>query len=272
MTLYNYRSYKDCLFKILLEKKKSRPQYTFEALAKACGIQKTYLSRVLKHKGNLTEDQLYSACVYLKFSKMEIKYVLTLWRWENSSHPDRREYYIKKIEDLRSQSLKTENKIKVNTVSSAKESLAEYYSDPFFPLIHMFLTLERFQKNPEALKEYLAIPKSKIHLYLDRLNDMNLIEFKDKKWTVIQDTIHLPRTSHLIKTYRALMRLKALEKMDRSSEEDFYSFSVVFSSNAEVQKEIQNRFLSFLSDVQKIVKEEKESDVYQMNFDLLKWS
>ncbi|MGZ3768630.1 MAG: TIGR02147 family protein [Bdellovibrio sp.] len=270
MDVFSYKSYKKCLTDILLEKKKSRPQYTFEALAKAMGVQKTYLSRVLKHKGHLSEDQLYGACNYLKTSKAEMKYLITLWRWENAIHPERNIYYDKKLAELRHQSLKTENKLDQKT--KQLDHLSEYYTDPYFPLIHMFLTVENFQKTPELLKEHLGLTKSKIYFYLDRLCDMNLIAFEDKKWKSIQESIHLPRTSHLIKSYRTLMRLKAVEKMEHLEEDEFYSFSVAFSTNPAVQKEIHSRFLKFLSDVQKLVMAEKASDVYQMNFDLLKWS
>lgn len=272
MDIYNCLSYKECLLKVLLEKKKSRPQYTFEALSKACGVQKTYLSRVLNHKGNLNEDQLYAAGIYLKFSRSELKFLTTLWRWENTHHPDRKSFYQKKLNELRRQSFKTENKLNVSTAVIAQEILSEYYTDPYFPLIHMFMTLERYQKNPELLKEPLGLSRNKILCYLDRLADMGLIAYVEKKWKILKDTIHLPRASYLIKSYRALMRIKALEKMDQLHDEEYYSFSVAFSSNPEVQKEIQSRFLNFLSDVQKMVAKEKETDVYQMNFDFLKWS
>lgn len=270
MDIFSYKSYKKCLTETLLEKKKSRPQYTFEALAKAMGVQKTYLSRVLKHKGSLSEDQLYLACSYLKISKPEMKYLITLWRWENGVHPERKAYYDKKIEELRHHNLKTESKLDLKT--KQVDHISEYYSDPYFSLIHMFMTIEHFQKAPDLLKEHLGLSKNQIYFYLDRLCDMHLIAFEDKKWKSIQESIHLPRTSHLIKSYRTLMRLKAINKMEHLEEDQYYSFSVAFSSNPAVQKEIHSRFLKFLSDVQKMVISEKETDVYQMNFDLLKWS
>lgn len=72
--------------------------------------------------------------------------------------------------------------------------------------------------------------------------------------------------------HRNFLRLKSIEKMDHLDKKDFYSFTVAFSTEASINKQIREKFLNFLEEVQALVQNGKEKEVYQMNFDLLKWS
>lgn len=76
MSIYKHIDYK-ILLKNSLETKKSSlgRAFTYESMAKACRIQKTYLSRVLNRDGDLSRDQLYRACEFLGFSAAEKEFV-----------------------------------------------------------------------------------------------------------------------------------------------------------------------------------------------------
>lgn len=67
------------------------------------------------------------------------------------------------------------------------------------------------------------------------------------------------------------MRLKALDQIEKNPQHDDYCFSVIFSTHPKVRSQIQSKFLEFLNEVQKLVGEHPEENVYQMNFDLLEW-
>jgi hypothetical protein len=68
------------------------------------------------------------------------------------------------------------------------------------------------------------------------------------------------------------MRLKALDLMEKISKNRQYSFSVLYSSGEESRRKIQTRFLEFIDWVQKETQAEAPAHVYQLNFDLLKWT
>ena len=54
MNIFKYLNYKVILKEKIKDLKEGRRgRFTFEALARACRIQKTYLSKVLNHDGNL---------------------------------------------------------------------------------------------------------------------------------------------------------------------------------------------------------------------------
>lgn len=75
---------------------------------------------------------------------------------------------------------------------------------------------------------------------------------------------YLPEDSVFVKAHRTLFRVKALEQVERLDNKDYYSFTVVFSSEESVQKEIRLKFLHFLDEVQKLVKKEKKKRSFSL--------
>src|SRR5690349_11834242 len=93
MQVYESKSYKTYLRDALLQKKQavSASRYTYDRMARACGIQKTYLSRVLNSDGShLSDDQLYLACRFLGVGIEEREFLLLLRDCERSSVPERK--------------------------------------------------------------------------------------------------------------------------------------------------------------------------------------
>ena len=107
---------------------------------------------------------------------------------------------------------------------------------------------------------------------LNRLQALKLIELESGKYVVRQRDFHLSAESPLFRAYRLGVRVRAYEKLQNSRSKDNYSFSVIFSSNEETRAKIHAEFLKYLQRVEKWVKDGKEEEVYQMNFDLMNWS
>jgi uncharacterized protein (TIGR02147 family) len=273
MNIFNEKSYKEILTKVLLHKKKLRPHYTFEAMARACGVQKTYLSRALRHKSNLSLEQLYLACEFLKLKSLETEYVIAVFSYETANHAKRKAHYFEKINELKNRALQTEANLNLKTQSiKEKQSIGMYYVDPLYSLIHMFLTIEEYLIEPMLMSKSLGISETRVMEYLEDLETMGILSQEGKRWKVLQNNIHLSENSPFVKAHRNLLRLKSIEKMDRLDKKDFYSFTVAFSTEASINKQIREKFLNFLEEVQALVQNGKEKEVYQLNFDLLKWS
>lgn len=272
MNIYNENCYKKLLTKYLEFRKKLRPNHTFESMAKYCGIQKTYLSKVLNHEGNLNLDQLFSACEYLKFKPTEVEYIFTLYHYQTAHNSKRREQQKLKLEELKSKTHTTEEKLQLKNITDSKNSIAEYYADPYFSLIHMFLTIQEFQNDLGKLSLALELSSKKVISYLDKMESMGVIKQEGTAWKVVKSTMHLPENSPFVKAHRTMLRLKSMEKIEKLNSKDYQSFSVVFSSDESTEKEIRERFFKFLEEVKKLTEKSKEKEVYQLNFDLLKWS
>jgi hypothetical protein len=270
--LFEEENYKTILQQTLLNKKKLRPHYTFEAMAKACGVQKTYLSRVLRHKGNLSFDQICLAGEFLRLKALEQEYLLVLYQREISISEKRKKIHEQKMNELRRKAFKTESKLSVCAQKAESIEIGLYYVDPYYSIIHMFLTLDVYLKEPMLMVKSLSLSEEKISKYLEDLEAMGIIGQDGKKWKVLQNSIHLPEESPFVKAHRNLLRLKAIEKMDLGNKKDFYSFSVVFSADEKVRQQAHQLFLKYIGEVQCLVQNSTEKEVYQLNFDLLKWT
>jgi DNA-binding MarR family transcriptional regulator len=267
-------SYKRVLLEKVAENKaKGIARSTFQELAAHCRIQKTYLSKVLNKDGHLTQDQLYLAGEFLKFTHDELDYLLLLHSLETSVVVARRKELKARIAKIQADNLQTEKHTTVRThAKTTARDREAYYLDPLYSLIHMFLTIERYRQDQFKIAEALGLSTARLVEYLERLEEMGLIKFEKNKYSVVEDGIHLPAESELQRSYRTMMRLKALEKMSQLERDAFYSFSVVFSSDETVRAKIQASFLEFLNLMQKLVQDGIEKEIYQMNFDLVAWS
>ncbi len=279
MLPYTCETYKDALKQALEFKKAEQPErkFSFQGMAAHCRIQKTYLSKVLNHDGHLSEDQLFDALEYLEFEREPIEFVMLLLSLDRSSSRRRKDILARTIFEIRQKHIRTEANLKVQSVLPERTDLFEYYLNPLCQILHMGLTIRRFQQNPLKLAEPLHLAESAIHKYMEILKRLEIIDFQFTrgtytKVTVIRDNLHLPQDSVLQDVYTARLRLKAIDQAEQLDKSDAYRFSVVFSTDPKTREKIHSSFLTWLKSIQKLVSEGKEEEVFQINFDLLKWT
>lgn len=186
--------------------------------------------------------------------------------------PELKKTFRNRIHEIQEKQKLTENNIEVRTNHSEQSELAKYYLDPHFQIIHMFLTIKKFAQEPALIAKELNMSEKSLSSYLEYLSRLKIIEYRQQQWIVKQDNLHLSKSSDLYKAYRSLMRIKALEQMDRAEEDDFYSFSVIFSTDPATQAKIKDEFLQFLKRTKALAALGKDESVYQINFDLLNWT
>jgi hypothetical protein len=99
-----------------------------------------------------------------------------------------------------------------------------------------------------------------------------LIEATKQGYVVKQEWIHLPADSDLYRPYRALQRVKSLERIQQLATDRTYNFSVTFTADEETRIEIRRQFQVFLKRIEELARKAPEEEVYQINFDLFDWS
>ncbi len=272
MSIYKHLDYRQAIKTGLDELKKYRKSATLQNLAEHCRIQKTYLSKVLNHSGNLNADQIYLACEYLNFNDQQNMYTTLLQQLDSCTVDKRKQKILEKINKIQKEQNASESHLSIKTEKINMDSLYEYYSDPYHQIIHMLFTIDKYKKEPTEIKNILNLKFEKIQHYIDRLIYMNIIKIEAGHIKVLQDNLHLPSSSPLMKSYRSLTRLQALEKINTLDDENAYTFTVVFSTDKAIKEKIHQKFLEFLKETQRLVSKSKEEELYQMNFDLIKWT
>lgn len=273
MNVFLEKSYKSALRNALAAKKASMGEgWNLSRLAEHCSIQKTYLSRVFNGKAHLNVDQLYLALDYLDLSEDERLYIELLHHWERSDVPKRRTQLQRSLDELRRRHTRTERHLNDSSELTDVKGMEAYYLNPNAQLVHLFLTIPRYAENPPLIAAKLGISDDVLKKILGILQQVGLIAIVAKRLKVVRENLHLPTDSSWIKPYQTMIRVKAIERLQNTSEKENYGYSLFFSANDAAKHEIQSRFFAFLKDLEKIVRPAKCEKVYQLQFDLIDWT
>ena len=271
--IFAHNDYRDIVRVLVNERKRFDPDLTFQSLAKACRITKTYLSRVLSGKGDLSDDQIYDAAQYLKVSSLEKKYLTTLHAYQRSISKVRKRELRDSLQAIKNQSSKTEENIKrLNTLLPESELLSRYFLEPEAQLLHMLLYIKEFQLDPTLASNALNISASDLDKHLRLLVEAGFVSrFSSSYMPSSNEPRHLPKESAIYPAYIERLRLLTLARLNRMGDDQKYSFSAIFVADEPARRKIQKMFMQFLDDAQKVAAGSKKRGAFQMNFDLFRW-
>ncbi len=258
---------------LLARKARFGRRYTFEKMAQSCRVQKAYLSKVLTGNGHLSEDQAYLICEYLGFTTLERDFILLLLALDRCSVISRQRELKAKLQNIKDLAMQTDSHIDAEPLTDERSTeLSSYYLSPLMQVVHMFLTIPKYAKNIDAIQNCLKISKEQLESLIKALERMQIVSFTDRGYKVIRDNLHLSPNSELFATYRTLHRLHAMEQIPRCDKNETYNFSAIISSSEKARNFIQEGFLELLKGAEKMVRNEPNEGVFQINFDLFNWS
>ncbi|MGK5087710.1 hypothetical protein WDW86_09145 [Bdellovibrionota bacterium FG-2] len=287
MIIFEYSNYKTALRDLVLARKQTDSRITFERLASACQMQKTYLSRALnKDDVHFSSDQLYLASEYLNLSAVEREFLELLHRLARTNVPKLKLQLEKRIRNIQQSHLKTESYVAVEKAlpTQGESFLTEYYLDLNLQLVHIFLTIDSFAKNPDAIRKELHLTQQQFNKAIQKLIAGGMIaqaivqaivqegHEQVRRYKVLKSVLHLPADSPINRPYQALMRLHSTARLRLVPENDGYSYSVFFSTDANTKATIQRSFMEWLESVRKKVQASEPTGIYQLAFDLVPWS
>lgn len=266
--------YRTLIRETTLERKKNLGQhFSFQSVAKACRVPKTYLSTVLRGNGHLNSEQVFLACDYLGMTEFETDFVLTLYELQRAVVPKRKKFLAERLLKLRNNASLTEKHIHAKKPeTNGTANIDHYYLDPLVQIIHIALTCPNYAANIDALALALQLPKERVSQIISQLCRMGLVELTKQGCRVTEENLHLSRESHIYPAHRRLIRMAALEKFDRNASPHDYSFAAVFTANQEGREKIQAEFLKFLKKAQAVSTTTNSAEVYQMTFDFVRWT
>ncbi|MCP4915024.1 MAG: TIGR02147 family protein [Oligoflexia bacterium] len=272
MNIFNELDYREILRKTIEERKKIDSSITYQAMAAHTRIQKAYLSQVIKGVRDLSQDQLYLATQFLNFSPEESEYLKLLLDYARCGLADRKKILLKEIKIWQKQKNKTSQYIDVEELTQREVNREDYFLDPINQVVHMGLHCDEFRKDPMKLASKLFLPKKRISEYINNLQRMEIISMGPKGIELNDVELHLPKSSPIFHSYKSQCYTNTMNRLKKLDESKTYNFSVIFSADDEVRKEINDQFMKFLTKVKKLVGPSKSKEVFQMNFDLFSWT
>ncbi len=133
----------------------------------------------------------------------------------------------------------------------------------------MALTIEKYQESPSQLQNILNLDRDVFFEHLNTLESLGIIKWNNKKIVVLKENLHLGKSSPLFWAWRQQLVNMGLYRSKQLPDNSSYTFSVMFTTEASVMDKIQNLFLDFLKDVERLVSKSKAEELVQMNFDLI---
>ncbi|MEY4630913.1 MAG: hypothetical protein RIQ81_1033 [Pseudomonadota bacterium] len=274
MGVFKHSDYRTAIKQHLVELKKAKGRsLSFAALAAAMRVQHTYLSTVLSGNGHLSSDQVFIAIKYLALTEREAEYLSLLHEHNRSTFAERKLILKKQMDQLSSEHLKTQSHAPSPVMAdNGSDAVIAFYLDINALFVHMFLSIDSYRSQPEKVREQLHLSRLAFEKALDRCEKAQLIHRAPDGIKIIKENIHLPPDSPLFSAFRVAMRLKALELLQNAQTQNDYSLSVLYSAKSDTQQEVREKFLDFLKWVQKKTQSDRPDTVFQLNFDLLRWS
>lgn len=277
MDLFQVTDYRKIISEVMQKRKYVDKSYTFQAMAAHMRIQKPYLSKVINGRGDFNSDQMFMACDYLGIEGEERDYLLLLLEYDRSAFPERREVLKKQIEEVQESKRDIKGTLKESLSNMSVDAFdasdyQEYYLNPIIQLTHIFLTIKRFRKNPELIQEALVINDEQYKDALKKLVSLKMIEVVNDEIKVLIRNLHLPRESRVVSAHHQMLRQLVNFRLTRIPVQKKKTFSATFSSSEKARKQIEIEFNNFFEKVREIIKTEKYTDCYQINFELFPWS
>lgn len=264
--------YRTALRERFEERKKRDPELTFNRMAERMRVQPPYLSKALNRSAHLSTDQLYLACEYIGIGAKDREYLGLLLEYGRSALPERKTQLEHQIRRHEARTAQTEEHIETKPLTVEMNDATEYYLDPLFQIVHIFVSIPKYAQKPELIATDLAIPIAKIRFVLRRLAEMKIVTLdRNGKVAVVVQNIHLPAKSPLCRPHQHLIRMATMQRLETLPADRAYNLAITFSADAEARARIQKLFLDFLKQFDTIVEKAPSEDVFQMNFDLFSW-
>lgn len=273
MNVFTETDYRKILKTAVSERKKIAPKCNFQHLADAMRVQKSYLSRVVNGSANLSPDQLFLVCEYFEFDEKQRDYVFLLLEYARCGSKKYREAVLGKIRRIQARYLETKEHLKAKSVTGNSSGSETYYLDPLHQIVHIALSIARYQSDLALLAHDLRIPVERLLSAVQKLEQLGIIS-REKNGAIktLVKNVHLPRTSPVYTSWRNQLKLISMQQLQNLGPSDSYSFAVVFSADIATRRLIQSRFLEFLKEVEEMVGKASNKNVFQLNFDLFNWT
>lgn len=270
MNAYAHDDYRD--FVLAWANARKADGYRYADLAKSLRIQPTYLSRVSQKDAHLSSDQLYLFSGTAGLSEKELDFLNLSLEYLRASLPERRQSLYKRMQKLQKARLDPKDILQAQTEAGETTRLQEYFLEPLAPLIHVFLSVPRYKKNPDKIRRALGISIHRFSAILQHLERLGMIGLNKRgTYQLLRDHLHLERGSILHENYQLMSRAASSEHCKKIDKDNKFQFTVTFGADERTSLKIREEFNKFLKLAEELCRNTSSEGVYQMNFDLFRW-
>jgi len=259
----DYRIYLESTLKNGL-KKGTGPR---SALSKAIGIHSSLLTRILKGENNLTLDQAWKCAEYYQLSTLETEYFLTLVDLEKVVEPHLKNFFQKKLLQIKNQYESPRNNSNTKTENTKDIEKSTFYSYWFYSAIRLLTSIPNYQ-NATSIAKYLNLKNELVEQVLEFLVDTGLCKKEGTKYLMNKNQTWLtPDSPHLFRHYLN-WRMKALNDLHQKT---LYSArgTLVMALSEDALLEAQKKTRIFIEEIRQLALHSPSEKLAYFNVDLL---
>ena len=211
--IIKYKDYKEFI-------RDSMPERgSMQTLAKYLKVHPTYISQVFGGDKNINSEQGIRLCKFFQLDSFEQDYFIMLINYARAGSFELRQYWSAKISDAQETSKDVDgHRRKATSLTKSDEAL--FYSSWQFSAARLSTSLERI-KTVDDVAEYLGISKGKAKKIIEFLLQTNLCVKQKDMLAMGPKRVHVKRDSDFVNNHHRNWRLKSMETLEHSSDENF---------------------------------------------------
>lgn len=177
--------------------------------AEASGCQPAYMSHVLKNRAELSLEQAEALANYLRLDAKSKEYFLTLVQLSRAGTSSLKSYLKGKLEVLKKDYDNLKQRVNIESKMNLEDQVI-YYSRWQYTAVHMAVMLTE-ATSASKIAQRLTLPLAEVEEALDVLTRLEFIKKTETGWNVEKTTVHLENSSPLVKTLHSQWRLKSID-------------------------------------------------------------
>jgi uncharacterized protein (TIGR02147 family) len=261
--LFNFNDYKSFLKDF--EQSQSIVSKGFRSkLANTIGCHSAYVSQVLNSGAHFSLEQALKISHYLGFSDAEQRYFLLLIELARSGTRELKKHFEILLSELTEKHLNIKERVRTQTALSPEDQ-SVYYSQWYYPAIHMIVTISQFRTIQEISKAF-KMNKKLVEKVVVFLISCNLLIEKNGELQTGPSYLHLEKTSPNAPRYQANLRMLAIHSLENQKENDIHYGTVSTLSKKDVEI-LRSKFVQDIQDYVQTVSQSKEESIYCFNLD-----
>lgn len=261
-TVFEFDSYKKFMSYKLLGQQQ-RGQLT--SAAKALGCQRSYLSRVISDKLQITSDHAFNLARFWHLQPDERNYFQTLVELERSSDRHYQDFLKKQLIELKKRHESIQERTNRTDLKNQFNDL-NYFSSWIYSAIHFLTCIPDFQTVP-AIASRLNLSEMVVLNYLTQLEEHNCVEKNGNSWIYKSGEFHIPKNSPLVVLHHQNWRFKAVLDTHNFDSNGVHYTGVHTLSKSDFQR-LKELLLNFISEAATITGPSKPEEAIAMTLDL----
>lgn len=264
MSVFKYASYKAFL-KTYIAGLPRNGRGEINRIAEQIGVHPTLVSQVLGGSKDFSIEQAHKLCDYLGLSDLEKDFFILLVQQERAGTKDLKNYYGKKVSELKKQSLNLTQRLQEHRRLTDYEQ-SVFYSSWLYSALRLFSSVGSGQ-TADAMAAKFSLPRGEVIRLLNFLKEAQLVSEENGIYRMGTQHTHLEFGSPFMSRHHSNWRMKAIQRSEDLGGEEMMFTSPISLSHEDFRK-IREELVSLIKATSKIVKESPAEDVACLNLDL----